>query len=64
MANRFDETFLADRSLHRLTMMAPSAGHRGVDDKYANVVKKVKKIRGKVNVPGIWNVRTGISWEA
>ena len=40
-------------------MTAPTVRHRGVGDKYATGVPKIKKIRGRENISvGAWNIRT------
>ena len=40
-------------------MTAPTVRHRGVGDKYATGVSKIKKIRGRENISvGTWNVQT------
>ena len=42
----------------------PILMHFDVGDKYATGVPKIKKIRGRENIPvGTWNVRTEASWE-
>ena len=53
------DTLITDRSQAGITMTAPTVRHRGVGDKYATGVPKIKKIRGRENIAvGTWNVRT------
>ena len=54
-----NNTFIPDRSQPGITMITPTVRHRGVGDKYATGVPKIKKVRGRENISdGTWKVRT------
>ena len=42
-----NNTLIPDRSQLGITMTTPTVRHRDVGDKYATVVPKIKKIRGR-----------------
>ena len=46
-----NNTLIPDRSQPGITMTAPTVRHRDIHDKYATGVPKIKKIRGRENIP-------------